>query len=394
MTDSAMPSVSIFYRRNDFDPGPELTRSRMEDPVRRVQDFWLYQDGEYWMVTRHADVREVLGDSARFAMHDPDRPPILPNELINMDPPEHTRLRRMLAAEFTVKRIRRLAPRIARIVTEHLDAMAGHGAPVDLVSEFALPIPSLVICELLGVPYQDRNDFQQTTRTLVDMSKPLDARMAANRAAHEYMMELVARKRKEPDENLIGMLIREHGDQVADDELVGVSDLLLVAGHETTSNMLGLGTLLLLRHPDQAARLRAATDDDPIVDQAVEELMRYLTVVATPLARIARRDVVLGGRYIRAGESVVCQLAVANRDERLGADMDRFDIGRKPTSHVAFGHGIHHCLGAPLARMEMRIAFPALLRRFPNLRCTLPADRVPYRTHSAIYGLESLPVEW
>jgi cytochrome P450 len=209
------------------------------------------------------------------------------------------------------------------------------------------------------------------------------------------MADLVARKRKQPDDDdLICETIREHGDGVTDTELSGVGDLLLLAGHETTSNMLGLGALLLLEHPDEAERLRTAADDDPVLDRAIEEMMRYLSVVTTPLARTARRDVVLGGASIKAGEYVVCQLPIANRDTALGADIDRFDIDREPTSHVAFGHGVHHCLGAPLARMEMRIAFPALLRRFPGLRSVLPADQVPYRTHDAIYGVYSLPVTW
>lgn len=394
MAGPAPTDVSIFYRRDGFDPGPDLAVAQREQPVTRVSDFWLYQDGDYWMVTRHADVRRVLGDSDTFGMHDPDRPPILADELINQDPPEHTRLRRILTPGFTVRRIRQLEPRIRRIVADHLDAMESRGAPADIVADFALPIPALVICELLGVPGDDRAGFQRRGEMIIDMALPLDDRLTARRHSHEYMTELVAMKRKHPEDDLLGSVIREHGDSVTDEELVGVGDLMMFAGHETTSNMLGLGTLLLLGHPDQADALRAMDHDDPMLDRAVEELMRYLSVVATPLARIARRDVELGGVLIREGESVVCQLPIANRDAAMGVGLDTFDITREPTSHVAFGHGIHHCIGAPLARMEMRIGFPALLRRFPGLRTTLPADGIPYNAHSAIYGLASLPVEW
>jgi cytochrome P450 len=393
MASPAQP-VSIFYRRDTFHPGQELARSQRDNPVSHVQDFWLYQTGEYWMVTRHADVRQVLGDSETFGMHDPDRPPILPNELLNMDPPEHSRLRRILTPGFTVRRIRQLEPRITRIVADHLDAMEAHGAPGDIVAELALPVPALVICELLGVPFGDRADFQLRARATVNLVLPIEERIAAGREAHEYMADLVAAKRKVPDDSLIGLLIAEHGDAVTDAELTGVADLLLIAGHETTANMLGLGTLLLLEHPDQAQLLRTAADDDPLLDRAVEEILRYLTVVTTPFARIARKDVVLGGQAIKLGESVVCQLPVANRDPALGEDMERFDITRVPASHLTFGHGVHHCLGAPLARMEMRIAFPALLRRFPGLRSVLPVDQVPYRSDAAIYGVAELLVEW
>lgn len=211
------------------------------------------------------------------------------------------------------------------------------------------------------------------------------------RESRDYMADLVARKRAEPDEDMIGMLIREYGDDLTDDELVAVSDLLLIAGHETTSNMLGLGTLLLLQHPDQAALLRT---DDTIVDQAIEELMRFLSVVTTAIPRFVPEDTVLAGQQLKAGEVVVCSIPLANRDPEVGSGSAEFDITRKVSSHVAFGHGIHHCLGAPLARMEMRVAYPALLRRFPGLRAEVPVEQAQFRGHSFVYGLEKLPVSW
>lgn len=395
MTEASAPLMPLHMRRDKFDPVPELGRLRADEPVKRVETPWLQARRSAWLVTRHADVRAVLGDTARFSNVNPNRPPgMSTGSLLMQDPPEHTRLRRMLTPEFTVKRIRRLAPRIRTIVAEHLDAMERAGAPVDLVGSFALPIPSLVICELLGVPYDDRADFQRLARRRLDMSLPMDQRLAATEESRAYIAELVAHKRIEPDEDLIGMLIREHAEELGNDELVSVADLLLIAGHETTSNMLGLGTLLLLRHPDQAALLRSAATGDGVVDRAIEELMRYLSIVHSGIMRIARRDMDFDGQHIAAGDFMICALAAANRDAALLDDPDRFDITREPSTHVAFGHGVHHCLGAPLARMEMSIAYPALLRRFPGLRAVTPFEEVPFRAFSFVYGLEELLVTW
>lgn len=384
-------TMPVHVRRDRFDPAPELARLREQQPVSR---FRLFEQMEGWLVTRYEDVRAVLGDATRFSNRNPQ---MVGNHflgsLITDDPPEHTRLRRMLTGEFTVRRIRRLQPRIEEIVTQHLDTMQAHGSPVDLVAEFALPIPSLVICELLGVPYDGRGEFQELARGRLDMRRPVEERRKIGEASREMMVELVERQRIEPDEGMIGMLIREHGDELTNEELVSVSDLLLLAGHETTSNMLGVGTLLLLQHPDQTALLRD-TEDGGLIDQAIEELMRYLSIVHGVLPRYAKQDVEIGGQLIKAGEMALCSLPAANRDPALTEDADRFDIGRKQTSHVAFGHGIHHCLGAPLARMEMRIAYPALLRRFPTLRSVRPVDEVAFRHFSVVYGVESLPVAW
>ncbi|MFK0292770.1 cytochrome P450 [Streptomyces sp. NPDC090442] len=394
MTDQGAPSNSLFYSRDGFGPGPRLIAAQRDDPIRRARDFYLFRTGDYWLVTRHADVRRVLADPETFGMHDPDRARVLPYELINMDAPDHTRLRRVLTSEFTARRVRRLLPSIARKVDDLLDAMESRGAPADLMKDFALPLPAWVVCELLGVPYTDREEFQRRSREALNLERPLEERLAASRESHAYMASLVAEKRQNPDDQLIGMVIREHGDKVSDAELTGVSDLLLLAGHETTSNMIGLGALLLLEHPEQAERLRTAAEDDPVVDTAVEELLRYLSVSSVPMARTARTDTELGGVEIKAGEQVLCNLPVANRDPALGADMDRFDIERAPAPHVTFGHGVHHCIGAPLARAELRIAIRNLLRRFPNLRATQPVRDMPFRTDEEVYGLYALPVTW
>jgi cytochrome P450 len=395
------PTMPVHIRRDRFDPVPELVRLREESALTRVTMPW---GTEAWLATRYEAVRTVLGDATRFSnaggigrrgplqgSGSGDSPtPDRTGFLLGYDPPDHTRLRKLLTAEFTVARMRRLRPRVAAIVTEHLDALAAAGAPADLVADFALPVPSLVICELLGVPYADRTEFQRLSRTRLDMSRDIEVRVAAGDEGRAYMAGLIAEQRKAPGDGMLGMLIREHGDDIDDVELTGVADLLLLAGHETTSNMLGLGTLLLLRNPGQLALLR----DPDRVDNAVEELLRYLSVVHTVVPRMALADVALEGQLIRAGDVVLCSLPAANRDPSLGDDLDRVDVTRTVTTHLAFGHGIHHCLGAPLARMEMRIAYPALFERFPTLRLAVPFDEVPFRAFSVVYGLSALPVAW
>jgi cytochrome P450 len=393
-------TLPLYMRRNAFDPDPELAVARDKDGVRREKTpFGL----DIWMVSRFADVREVLGDSGRFSnaqrnvFRAPGMPEVSPEEierlragnLLAFDPPEHTRLRRMLTPEFTMRRMRRLEPRIRDIVTEHLDAMEAAGPPADLVSAFALPVPSLVICELLGVPYADRGDFQHRTGKMLDVSLPMRERAAAQLESRAYMAELVARTRAEPGEDLLGMLVREHGDDLSTDELAGIASLLLLAGHETTSNMLGIGTLALLRHPEQLELLRR---EPARINAAVEELLRWLSIVHTGTFKVATADTELAGQPIAEGDLVMCALPAANRDPAFIADPDRLDIGRGDMGHVAFGHGVHHCLGAPLARMEMQIAFPALFERFPGLReAGEPAE---FRAFNVVYGLRSFLVAW
>ncbi|WP_043621696.1 cytochrome P450 [Nonomuraea candida] len=394
---SAMP---LHMRRVEFHPAPELAAARDEERVTRMATAFG-QDA--WLVTHHADVRAVLGDAERFKvapqmiarlpgapeMTEEQKAKVRAGNLLGADPPEHTRLRRMLTPEFTIRRINRMEPRIKRIVEEHLDAMEAAGAPADLVPAFALPIPSLVICELLGVPYEDREGFQQRTARMLDMTVPGQERMMIQFEQRAYMESLVTRIQADPGEELLGMLVREHGDDLSTDELVGIGGLLLFAGHETTSNMLSLGTLALLRHPEQLALLRKEPER---IDATVEELLRWLSIVNSGTTKIATTDVEIGGKEIKAGELVICSLPAANRDPSLLPDADAFDLTRGAPGHLAFGHGIHHCLGAPLARMEMRIAFPALLRRFPDLRVT---DTPPqFRSSSIVYGLSSLELTW
>jgi len=396
------PEMPLHMRREGFDPVPEMAALRDDEGVRQVETAFGMPA---FLVARHADVKAVLADSARFSndsrrafdapgapkLSDEERDRMRAGNLLGVDPPEHTRLRRMLTPEFTVRRMRRLEPRIVEIVDDHLDAMEKAGPPSDLVADFALPIPSLVICELLGVPYADRESFQQRTSKLLDISLPMDERLELGRESREYMADLVARAQAAPGEDMLGMLVRDHGDDLSTDELIGIAGLLLIAGHETTSNMLGLGALALLRHPEQLALVR---DDPAAVAPAVEELLRFLGIVHSGIPRTTTRDVEVGGIAIPADSLVILALATANRDPRFLADGDRLDVTRDAAGHVAFGHGVHHCLGAPLARMEMRIAFPALLRRFPGLALAVPFDEVGFRAFHFIYGLHALPVRW
>ncbi|WP_308116908.1 cytochrome P450 [Pseudonocardia sp. WMMC193] len=285
--------------------------------------------------------------------------------------------------------MRRLEPRVQAIVDEHLDAMERKGPPADLVADFALPVPSLVICELLGVPYEERREFQERSSRLLDVSLPLPERLAASDELRSYMARLVAGQQADPGEELLGMLIREHGTEVTTDELIGIANLLLIAGHETTSNMLGLGTLALLHHPDQLALVR---DDPEAVGPAIEELLRWLSIVHSGTFKIVTEDTEIAGTPIPKGDTVMLSLPAANRDPELLDRPEELDVRRGALGHVAFGHGVHHCLGAPLARMEMRTAFPALFRRFPTLR--VASDEEHFRSFNAIFGMESLPVAW
>jgi cytochrome P450 len=394
--------LPLHMRREGFDPVPEMAALREGEGVTLVTSSFGMPA---YLVTRHADVKEVLADSTRFSnsgrrvfdapgapeMSEEERERMRAGNLLGFDPPEHTRLRRMLTPEFTVRRMRRLEPRIVEIVDEHLDAMAAAGPPADLVADFALPIPSLVICELLGVPYTDRASFQARTSRQLDISLPMDERLELAREGRDYMAGLVARAQAEPGDDMLGMLVREHGHDLSTDELIGVAGLLLVAGHETTSNMLGLGTLALLRHPEQLALVR---DDPAAVAPAIEELLRWLGIVHSGIPRTTLQDVEIAGVEIPADSLIVLALATANRDPRFVEDGNHLDVTRDAAGHVAFGHGVHHCLGAPLARMEMRIAFPALLRRFPGLALAVPYDEVDFRAFHFIYGLHTLPVTW
>ena len=397
MTDT-VPRVTALptQRRPDrpFDPPAELATLRARHPLVRM----TYPDGhDGRLATGHQVVRAVLGDrrfSSRYElMHYPlpGAPPEMPaapiGDLTGIDAPEHTRYRRLLTGYFTVRRMRALTTDVETISAEHLDAMERNGSPADLVPAFARPIPALVICALLGVPYADRDTFQNHVFTLTSQSSTPEAQVAAIGAMHDYLLALVRAKRTVPADDILSALTTSDLD---DDELAGIGAFLLGAGLDTTANMLALGTFALLRHPDQLAALRAQPE---LVDGAVEELLRYLTVAHTGV-RAALEDVELDGQLIRAGESVTLAMGAANRDPLRFPDPDVLDVRRGGTGHLALGHGIHQCLGQQLARVEMRVAFPALLARFPGLRLDCAPEDVPTRPDANIYGVHHLPVAW
>ncbi|GAA4320836.1 cytochrome P450 [Streptomyces venetus] len=375
-----------------FDPPAELLEARGHGPISR----YTHPGGRPgWLITGYDLVRSVLADS-RFSSRkellnvgDFEVPPAPPGEFLLMDDPQHRRYRKPLAGKFTVRRMRLLSMRIEQITADCLDAMERTGPPADLVTAFAKPIPTMVICELLGVPYEDRGSFQEQIDTFMGGEVSDEELIAAYTATQEYLAELVAAKRAHPTDDVLSELTDS---DLNDEELKGISLILLAAGFDTTANMLSLGTFALLRNPAQLAALRA---DPALTDQAVEELLRYLSVAKT-FMRTALEDIELGGTTIEAGTTVVLSYHTANRDPERFTDPHVLDLRRQDAGgHLAFSHGIHQCLGQQLARVEMRVAFRALIDRFPTLRLAVPAEEVVLRPETAdIYGVKSLPVTW
>ncbi|WP_431683502.1 cytochrome P450 [Kitasatospora sp. KL5] len=395
--DPAAPDLPAPRGSCPFAPPPAYEEAHRTAPATRA-DLW---DGtSCWLVTGHAQVRAVLGDhrfsaDARhpgFPFLSPGRRELLKRStptFLRLDGTEHARQRRMLTGDFIVKRIEAMRPRIQQTVDEALDRMTAGGAPADLVRDFALPVPSLVICHLLGVPYEEHGFFQSRSAVLLDLAAPVETVGTAQRELNAYLADLTARKRRRPDDSLLGRLAARP--DVSPEEAAATGVLLLVAGHETTANMTALGTLALLRHPEQAARLRA---EPALVKGAVEELLRWLSVVHLGVPRVALEDVDLDGAQIRAGEGVLCMVSTANRDAGVFADGDRLDVTRDARRHFAFGFGVHQCLGQPLARAELQIALETLFRRLPGLHLAVPYESLRYRTDMIVYGVQELPVAW
>jgi cytochrome P450 len=378
-------------KRNALDPVPELGALREKEPVSKLQ---IPFGVNVWLVTGYEESKIVLADTKAYSndfanlvgQHGASESHS-PGGLGFADPPDHTRLRKILTPEFTMRRLARLTPGIKAIIDKQLDQMAAVEGPVDLVEYFALPIPSLVICELLGVPYDDRDDFQRLAMARFDLFGGATASLGAISESLAYLTGVVKKQREAPGDGLLGMIIKEHGDDVTDQELAGLADGVLTGGFETTASMLALGALVLLQDNDAFKLVR---DDDAAAHGFVEEVLRHLTVVQVAFPRFAREDTEVAGVKISKGDVVIVDLAVANRDPVLGEGMEHVDPHRDPTSHLAFGYGVHRCIGAELARMELRAAYPALVRRFPNMR--LETENLNYRKVSIVYGVEALPV--
>ncbi|MFE6049325.1 cytochrome P450 [Kitasatospora sp. NPDC056446] len=380
-----------------FGPPPAYSEAAATGPVTRAK----LPDGDLcWLVTGLAEVRTVLSDR-RFSadIRHPAFPLLVAGarelitdnpDFLRLDDPEHARQRRMLTGEFLVKRVEALRPEIQRIVDEALDRMTAGRTTADLVTDFALPVPSLVICLLLGVPYEDHDRFQGLSRTMLNQESTVEQLREAQEEVLGYLRDLTARKRAQPEDDVLSRLAAR--DDLTPEDAAAMGVLLLVAGHETTANMIALSTALLLEHPEQIPGLA----DPATLPGAVEELLRLLTIVHTGLPRVALEDVELGGVTVRAGEGVMAMLSTANRDEAAfgGAGhraTDELDLYRDARRHLAFGFGVHQCLGQPLARAELQIALETLFRRLPGLR---PAGEREFRTESFIYGMRSLPVAW
>ncbi|MFD7451114.1 cytochrome P450 [Kitasatospora sp. NPDC059827] len=379
-----------------FAPPPAYQQAQQDEPIGRIS---LWDGSPSWLLTRHEDIKAVLSD-ARFSS-DSTRPGFpfvsagarqLNNGqpvFIRMDDPEHARLRRMLTGEFMIKKVEALRPEVQRIADELLDKMTEGRTGADLVREFALPLPSLVICLLLGVPYQDHEFFQECSRVLLRRDSSVEDVIAAQARLTDYLEELTDTKHTHPDDGILSRLV-ERG-ELNTAEIGAMGRLLLVAGHETTANMTALSVLALLRHPAQLEHLRRHPEAVP---GAVEELLRYLTIVHSGLTRVATEDVELGGVRIRAGEGVVCMISTANRDTAQFADGDSLDLTRDARRHLAFGFGVHQCLGQPLARLELQIALDTLLRRLPELRLATAFEDVRFRGEMLIYGVHELLIAW
>lgn len=381
------------FQRVGLDPLPELAELRRTDPVHRMAKVF---GKNVWLVTGWEQARTVLNDTVNYST---DIRAILgtggPDSIGGLgftDPPEHTRLRKFLTPEFTKRRLARLQPRIDEIVAERLDAMqelAATADTVDIVSEFAFPIPFLVICELLGLPIEDRNRFRKLGNARFDLSAGGVGAFGAMSESQRFLLEAVQAQRQNPGDGLIGAIIKDHGDEVEDLDLAGLADGVFTGGYETSASMLALGTLTLLQNPDVFRQLR---EDPSTAGPVVEELLRYLTVVQLPFPRFAKHDLDLYGRSIKSGDAVMCALTTANRDEAFGEFPDTIDPNRGSRSHLAFGHGFHRCVGSELARMELASAYTALSRRFPELSLAVDAADLEYRDISFVYGVVSLPV--
>jgi cytochrome P450 len=389
-----------FSREHHFDPPALYTEIRQQQPIFPVK---LWDGRRAWILTRHDHVRAVVTD-ARFsgAFAHPEFPAVTAARVaidkaerafVGMDNPAHGHYRRMFTAEFSVKRMRALAPRIEVIANQLLDAMIAGGSPADLVADFAQKFPALVMCELFGSPYEDHHFIMRCAAGRHSLSQTPATALTSAQELLEYCRQLIERKCAAPGDDMLTRLIdaEVRPDNLSVEEFAHITAMLLRAGHDTTANMISLGTLVLLQHPAELAALRA---DLSLINGAVEELLRYLSPVQFVPRRVALEDVEIDGVLIRKGEGVFALTPAANRDPTVFSDPGRFDVRRDASGHLAFGFGIHQCLGQILARIELQVVFPLLLQRLPELRVADPEVEVNFKKDSQIVGIYSLPVAW
>lgn len=377
--------------------GADYAPLRAAAPATKVQ---LPYGGAAWLVTRYDEVKQVLADPrfSRMLASAHDKPRFFPQPMVEgqgiMDPPEHTRLRRLVAKGFGARRVEPFRPRVEAIVGELLDAMEHKGPPVDVVEHIALALPGRAICEFMGIPYADRDKFEPFFDAIVSTTAvPPEEIMRARTTLEDYIHDLVAERRRNPTDDLFTALIRarDEGDALTEEELTEIGFGFLVAGFETTGSQIGNFLVTLFAHPDQLAAVRA---DPDMIPDAVEELLRFIPLLAVGVPAIATEDTEIGGVLICAGESVVPSLNAANRDEPAFPDPDRLDVRRRPNPHVAFGHGVHHCVGAQLARVELLIVLRELLRRFPALALVDDPRDLDWKSGMVVRGVRSLRVTW
>jgi cytochrome P450 len=399
--DTAAPPSFPMPRRCPFDLNEQYAQLREQAPITPVS---LASGRDAWLVTSHEHVRTLFLDPRLSAdgTH-PTFPTLAPRRksfdeqakgfLPWMDAPEHTRYRRMLINEFTVRRIRAMRPRIQAVVDGCIDQMLAGPRPVDLVQALSLPVPSLTICDVLGVPYADLDHIQDRAQVMVSRVHTPEERAGALRDLRTYLGDLLRRKGDEPGDDTLSRLVARHRAAGADDHdhLTGLALLILVGGYESTASTISLGTVALLSRPEQADALRA---DPSLAPKAVEELLRYFSVADNVTSRVSLEDVTVGGVTIREGQGVLLSNAAANRDAAVFTDPERLDIQRDARQHMAFGYGIHQCLGQNLARLELEVVFSTLLTRLPGLRLAVPVDDLPFKNDAIMYGIHEVPVTW
>lgn len=389
-------------RKCPFSPPAEYRELRKNNSVSKVR--LMLSGKEVWIVTRQDQVRHVLTSPAMSSNVKLPGYPLqfpVPDEVLQhmelpvvaMDPPDHTVRRRALIPELTAKRMQALRPRIQEVVDEHISAMLAQGGPVDLVEALAIPVPSLIFCELMGVPIDETATFRAFAETTVKSDVTPEEVGAATQAMDEYLAVLVEQKEKDATDDLLGRIIARNATEgtLERKDIVALARMLLFGGFDTITNMITLGTAVLLQHPDQLADLRR---DPSLLPKAIEELLRYLSIADSATARVATEDIEIDGVLIRAGEGIIALNGSANRDETVFVDPDTLDIRREITLHSAFGHGIHQCPGANLVRVELEIVFRTLFSRIPELRFAVPENELEFKSFTLIHGMKSLPVTW
>jgi cytochrome P450 len=407
LSESDVPEPELEFpmardERCPFDPPPALARLQQDCPVSRVH---IWSGDTPWLVSRYSDARLVLTDERISADTDLTGYPQPTSGVagrrtkfkpfMNMDDPAHAAQRQLLNPSFMVKKMEAMRPRIQRFADELIDALLAGPQPADLVQAYALPIPTFAICELLGVPYEDRSFFQDTSNVFFARESSAEMSLAAAEDLTSYLADLTEKKNASPADDVLSHLamgpLRAGTMSLA--EIATLAQFLVIAGHETTANMIALGTIALLAHPEQLDQVRNAVDPS-VVEGAVEELLRYLTVPHAGRRRVAKVDMEIGGQHIRAGDGIIAALDIANRDGSQFPNPNQLDIGRSARRHLAFGFGVHQCLGQQLARIELQVAYATLSRRIPTLQVRGAVEDLPYKHDMLIYGVHALPVTW